>query len=137
MLDLGTGSGILAMAAASLLHRPVLATDIDPWSVRVTRENAQRNGLGRRLRCRLADGWGSPAVRGGRATTWCSPTSWRGRCAGWRKIWPRAGAGRHGDPGRVAGDAGALVLAAHRRQGLVLEATLRERDWATLVLRKR
>lgn len=62
ILDLGTGSGILAMAAAKLLHRPVLATDIDPWSVRVTRENARRNGLSNRLRALRADGWTSPVL---------------------------------------------------------------------------
>ena len=42
---MGTGSGILAMAAARLLHRPVLATDIDPWAVRVARENAALTAL--------------------------------------------------------------------------------------------
>ena len=31
ILDLGTGSGILAMAAARLLKRRVLAVDLDPW----------------------------------------------------------------------------------------------------------
>ncbi len=40
ILDLGTGSGILAMAAAALLHRQVLGTDIEPWSVRVAAQNA-------------------------------------------------------------------------------------------------
>ena len=40
ILDLGTGSGILAVAAARLLRRPVLATHIEPWAVRVTAENA-------------------------------------------------------------------------------------------------
>src|SRR5689334_1317196 len=45
ILDLGTGSGILAMAAARLLHRKVLATDIDPWSVRVAARNAALNGV--------------------------------------------------------------------------------------------
>ena len=40
ILDLGTGSGILAMAAARLLAGRVLASDIDPWSVRTARANA-------------------------------------------------------------------------------------------------
>src|SRR6185437_11099700 len=57
ILDLGTGSGILAMAAARLLNRPVLATDIEPWSVRVAGENARLNGVGHRVRPVLADGW--------------------------------------------------------------------------------
>ena len=45
ILDMGTGSGILAMAAARLLHRRVLATDIEPWSVRVAEQNAALNRL--------------------------------------------------------------------------------------------
>ena len=41
ILDLGTGSGILAIAASKLLHRSAVATDIEPWSVRVARQNAR------------------------------------------------------------------------------------------------
>jgi ribosomal protein L11 methyltransferase len=62
ILDLGTGSGILAMAAAKLLHRGALATDIDPWSVRTARENARRNQLHTRLTLLRADGWTSPVL---------------------------------------------------------------------------
>lgn len=62
ILDLGTGSGILAMAAAKLLHRPVLATDIDPWSVRTSRENARRNHLHPIMTFLRADGWTSPVL---------------------------------------------------------------------------
>jgi ribosomal protein L11 methyltransferase len=42
-LDLGCGSGVLAIAAARLGWRPVLALDYDPAAVRATRENAERN----------------------------------------------------------------------------------------------
>ncbi|MCA1491676.1 50S ribosomal protein L11 methyltransferase [Sinorhizobium alkalisoli] len=45
VLDLGTGSGVLAIAAWKLLHVPVLATDIDPVATRVATENARRNGV--------------------------------------------------------------------------------------------
>ncbi|MGQ9502924.1 MAG: 50S ribosomal protein L11 methyltransferase [Anaerolineae bacterium] len=45
VLDLGSGSGILAIAAARLGATCVLALDIDPEAVRVARENVQRNGL--------------------------------------------------------------------------------------------
>ena len=69
MLDLGTGSGILAMAAAKLLHRRVLATDIEPWSVRVAAENARLNGVHGWFRrgLRMAGGTGAarPALRPG------------------------------------------------------------------------
>ena len=46
VLDLGTGTGVLAIAAAKALHRNVLASDIDPLSVRVARDNARLNGAG-------------------------------------------------------------------------------------------
>jgi ribosomal protein L11 methyltransferase len=42
-LDIGTGSGILAIAAAKLGYSPVQAFDFDPESVRVARENARKN----------------------------------------------------------------------------------------------
>lgn len=45
ILDLGTGSGVLAIAAAKALRRTVLASDIDPKSVEVARENARLNGV--------------------------------------------------------------------------------------------
>ncbi len=43
ILDVGTGSGVLAIAAARVLHRPVLASDIDITAVRAARENVRRN----------------------------------------------------------------------------------------------
>ena len=46
-LDLGTGSGVLAIAIARSCHIPVLASDIDPVAVRVARENIAKNGAGR------------------------------------------------------------------------------------------
>lgn len=44
-LDLGCGSGVLALAIAKAWGKPVLASDIDLDAVIVTRENAQKNGL--------------------------------------------------------------------------------------------
>lgn len=49
MLDMGTGSGVLAMAAAKAGVRHVLAADIDPVAVDVTRENVRLNGLSQRI----------------------------------------------------------------------------------------
>jgi ribosomal protein L11 methyltransferase len=43
VLDLGCGSGVLALAAARLGHAPVLACDDDPSAVEVAGENAARN----------------------------------------------------------------------------------------------
>jgi ribosomal protein L11 methyltransferase len=43
VLDIGTGTAVLAIAAGRLLRRPVLASDIDPRAARVARENVRRN----------------------------------------------------------------------------------------------
>ena len=50
VLDLGTGTGVLAIAAAKALQSDVLASDIDPPSVRVARDNARLNGAGNLVR---------------------------------------------------------------------------------------
>ena len=45
LLDVGTGSGILAIAAARLGAQQIVAVDIDPDAVQVARENVAHNGL--------------------------------------------------------------------------------------------
>jgi ribosomal protein L11 methyltransferase len=50
VLDVGTGSGILAIAAAKLGAARIDAVDIEPVAVRSTRENAARNGVADRIR---------------------------------------------------------------------------------------
>jgi ribosomal protein L11 methyltransferase len=54
-LDIGTGSGILAIAAAKLGFAPVHAFDFDPESVRVARENTQKNRVSAQCKIRRAD----------------------------------------------------------------------------------
>jgi ribosomal protein L11 methyltransferase len=44
-VDVGCGSGVLAIVAAQLGFAPVLALDYDPAALAATRENAQRNGV--------------------------------------------------------------------------------------------
>jgi len=63
ILDLGTGSGVLAIAAARALHRHVLATDIDVSAVRVARANAQLNRAGGMIEIVRADGVAAPRLR--------------------------------------------------------------------------
>jgi ribosomal protein L11 methyltransferase len=46
ILDVGTGSGVLAIAAAKALRARVLASDIDPRAVRIARDNARLNRVG-------------------------------------------------------------------------------------------
>ena len=60
VLDLGTGTGVLAIAAAKALHNPILASDIDDASVRVARENAELNDVGRLVQVIRATGFAAP-----------------------------------------------------------------------------
>jgi ribosomal protein L11 methyltransferase len=62
VLDLGCGTGLLAIGAAKLWRRPVLASDIDAVAVAVTRENARANGEAPLVRAITADGLAHPAL---------------------------------------------------------------------------
>jgi ribosomal protein L11 methyltransferase len=62
ILDVGTGSGVLAIAAARALRRFVLATDIDALAVKAAHANARHNGAGCLLSVRRADGVGARAI---------------------------------------------------------------------------
>jgi ribosomal protein L11 methyltransferase len=55
LLDVGTGSGILAIAAAKLGYEPIDALDVDPAAVKVARANAALNGVGRQIGFQRAD----------------------------------------------------------------------------------
>jgi ribosomal protein L11 methyltransferase len=60
VLDLGSGTGVLAIAAAKALRRRVLATDIDFRSVIVASENAHLNGVGTLVEAVHATGFHAP-----------------------------------------------------------------------------
>lgn len=62
VLDLGCGTGLLAIGAAKLWKRPVLASDIDPVAIEVTDENAVGNGVGPLVRGVVADGLINPIL---------------------------------------------------------------------------
>jgi ribosomal protein L11 methyltransferase len=63
ILDLGTGSGVLAIAAARALRRHVLATDIDASAVRAARANIRLNRAGAMVTVVKADGITARRVR--------------------------------------------------------------------------
>lgn len=60
-LDLGTGSGVLAIAVAKVARIPVLATDIDPVATRVAAQNARLNGVSAYVCCETVAGLHHPA----------------------------------------------------------------------------
>jgi ribosomal protein L11 methyltransferase len=63
VLDLGCGTGVLAIAAGKLWRRAVVATDIDPVAIEVTRQNARINDSAPLIRAAVADGLAHPAIR--------------------------------------------------------------------------
>ncbi len=64
VLDLGTGTGLLAIGAVKLWRKPVMASDIDPVAVEITCENARANGVGPLVRAVTADGLANPLLAG-------------------------------------------------------------------------
>ena len=54
-LDIGTGSGILAISAAKLGFQPVHAFDFDPESVRVAKENTRKNRVDAKIKLTRGD----------------------------------------------------------------------------------
>jgi ribosomal protein L11 methyltransferase len=64
VIDIGCGSGILAIAASKATHRSVIACDIDPEAVRLTNLNARLNGS--RVVAVLADGGHHRSISKGR-----------------------------------------------------------------------
>jgi ribosomal protein L11 methyltransferase len=134
-LDIGTGSGILAIAAAKRLHRRITAGDIDPEAVRVARHHARRNGLAGRIKTARAAGYRSRVLRRSGydlilANILARPLALMARDLK-RAIMPGGAAVLAGLLRRQE----ALVLAAHRAQGLSLERRLVIEGWSTLVLR--
>lgn len=63
VLDLGCGTGLLAIGAAKLWRQKVTASDIDPIAVDVTRENAVANGVRPLIQAFTADGPTHPALQ--------------------------------------------------------------------------
>ena len=57
ILDLGCGSGVLAIAAAKLWGRTILASDIDATSIEIARENAALNDVPDTVKAIIADGF--------------------------------------------------------------------------------
>jgi ribosomal protein L11 methyltransferase len=137
VLDLGTGTGVLAIAAARALHERVLASDIDPPSVQVARENARLNVSGHLVQAIRATGFSAPQFAAAApfdlvlANILANPLR---QLAG-----PMA---RHLAPSALVILSGLLthqapgVIAAYRARGLVPVRHLRIDGWSSLLLRK-
>jgi ribosomal protein L11 methyltransferase len=137
VLDLGTGTGVLAIAAARALHEKVLASDIDPPSVQVARDNARLNVAGHLVRAIRATGFAAPQFAAAApfdlvlANILANPL---------RQL--AAPMARHLAPSAMVILSGLLthqapaVIAAYRARGLVPLRHLRIEGWSSLLLRK-
>ena len=138
ILDLGTGSGILAIASAKLFKRRVAAGDIDPISVRVAAANARRNQVARFVRPVLARGACHPLFRKNGpydlilANILAKPL---------RDLAPQIA--RLAAPnaeiilsGLIDSDV-AGVVSAYNKQGIALMRRVEIAGWTTLLLRRR
>jgi ribosomal protein L11 methyltransferase len=135
VLDMGCGTGILAIAAAKTWRGTVLGRDIDAEAARVARRNARANGVARHIAVRQGAGYGD---------------RWLERAAPFDLVLANIlarpiiemsrGLARVLAGGGVAVLSGLLqrheaaVLAAHRRVGLHLERRVVVDGWSTLIL---
>jgi ribosomal protein L11 methyltransferase len=137
ILDVGTGTGILAFAAWHLYGRPVIAGDNDKDAVRVAKENAAINGLRKHIRIVASDGYKAKVIRDhapydlitanilANPLIALAPDLARNLARGGRAVL----SGLMNDQARD-------VLAAHAKVGLVLDFRLRLGQWTVLVLKR-
>lgn len=136
ILDLGTGSGVLAIAAARALRTRVLASDIDPQAVRIARENALLNRA-RKVHVIHAAGLYACAFRRAAPFDLVLANILLGPLQRLAAPMARllAPGGRAVLSGLLAAQASA-ALATYRACGLALERRIVLDGWATLVLRR-
>jgi ribosomal protein L11 methyltransferase len=136
-LDIGTGTGILSIAAAKLLQRNVLAGDIDPGAVRVARHNVARNGVARMVQVRNASGYRDRVLRKSRHDLILSNILARPLANMARDLaCALAPNGRAVLSGLLLRQE-PIVLAPHRSCGIVLDHRIVLDGWSTLVMRRR
>jgi len=135
VLDLGSGTGVLAIAAAKVCRRKVLASDIDRQSAIIARENAAANGVPHLIESIEATGFAAPqfAARGPfdlvLANILANPL---------RALAPEMA--RHLAPQAIVILSGLLpaqasgVVAAYRAQGLALKRRIVVDGWCSLVM---
>jgi ribosomal protein L11 methyltransferase len=130
-LDIGTGSGILAIAAAKLRYGPVEGFDCDPDAVRIARANAQKNGVSRKVRLEGRDLMRLPLSGPRRFDLVCANLTDDLLLAGQRRICNRL------RPGSRLVLAGILrsqfrpVRQAYEAMGLKLTVHQQEGEWAS------
>jgi ribosomal protein L11 methyltransferase len=138
MIDVGTGTGVLAIALAKRTRISLLATDIDPIAVKTTVENARFNGVGNLVVAVEATGLNHIAISQNGPYDLIVANILAGPLMA---LAP--GMGRIADRGATVILSGILnhqargVINAYGRQGFALSQRLIRKDWSTLILEKR
>lgn len=137
VLDLGCGTGLLAIGAAKLWKQRVVASDIDPVAVEVTRENARANGESPLVMALTADGLTHPALSAHAPYDLILANILAGPLTQLAPSLSRVVA-RGGTlvlSGLLAWQEN-LVLSFYRPQGLILRGVRRSGPWSALVLER-
>lgn len=137
-LDIGTGTGILAIAIAKRRHVRVVATDIDPVATRIAEANARRNGVGNEIVTLAAPGLAHRTIAAHAPYDLIVANILAGPLVKLAPAIARAAAPRAEVvlSGLLVGQA-ARVLAAYRAHGMVLARRIVRGKWETLVLARR
>jgi ribosomal protein L11 methyltransferase len=137
ILDIGTGTGVLGIAAARALHVPVMASDIDPVAVAVAIDNARLNHAGALFQCFTAAGAEAQRfrTRGRYDLIFANILEAPLRRMSRPLTALLAPSGRLILSGLLPAHAKG-VISAYRSQGLVLEARLPVDGWVTLTMRR-
>ena len=135
MIDVGTGTGVLAIALAKRTRSTVIASDIDPISVTTTIENAAQNGVGTQIVALEATGVNHPTIQRNAPYDLIVANILAGPLMA---LAPAIG--KIAQKGAVVILSGILqhqargVINAYARQGMVLNQKLQRKDWTTLIL---
>ncbi len=135
ILDVGCGTGVLAIAAARLLKKPVIASDIDPEAVRVAKLNARANLVAPFTKTATAIGIDHQTIRHRAPYDLIFANILAGPLVNLApKIAPLISAKGHVILSGLMVDQERWVLAAWRAQGLVVKKRYRLNNWSTLVM---
>ena len=138
ILDMGCGSGILAIGAAKLWKTNVIAVDIDPIAVRVTQENVQINRETTRVTAAVSDGYsGDKVKKGGPYELIVSNILARPLIAFAPDLYKHLAENGYAVLSGLLTSQESQVLSAHVMQGLKLEKRFVNGEWCTLVLKKK